>query len=160
MSTVTRHALRVYSALSGLKGSGDDVLDALIPFFEPILEVMNGKIFDPRLFAVGVQKLYRWRFTADIAEHFIPRLLRKDYLIRHAASAGKAVYTVKFSPQPPSTENLPVSELLKQIVDEFVKFPARISCRTNSPSIVRSSEKRAQKLRALKPNVMLQTRLS
>src|ERR1700733_358525 len=70
MSSVTRHALRVYSALSSLKGSGDDILDALIPFFEPVLEIMNGKIFDPRLFAVGVQKLYPWRFTTDIAEHF------------------------------------------------------------------------------------------
>jgi hypothetical protein len=56
MSSVTRHALRVYSALSSLKGSGDDILDALIPFFEPVLEIMNGKIFDPRLFAVGSAK--------------------------------------------------------------------------------------------------------
>ncbi|MGA8611280.1 MAG: hypothetical protein WB760_06125, partial [Xanthobacteraceae bacterium] len=127
MSAVTRHALRVYSALSGLKGTGDDVLDALIPFFEPILEVMNGKVFDPRLFAVGVQKLYRWRFTADIAEHFIPRLVRKGFLIRHGGDGRQAAYTVQFVPQPPSTENLPISEVLNQIVDEFVDFPPRIT---------------------------------
>jgi hypothetical protein len=127
MSSVTRHALRVYSALSSLKGSGDDILDALIPFFEPVLEIMNGKIFDPRLFAVGVQKLYPWRFTTDIAEHFIPRLHGKGYLIRHAAKAGKAAYTVRFTFQAPSTENLPISEVLKQIVDEFVEFRARIT---------------------------------
>jgi hypothetical protein len=55
MTALTRRALR---ALIELKGKGGDVLDALIPFFEPLLELWNGKIFDPRLFAVGVQKLY------------------------------------------------------------------------------------------------------
>ena len=108
MSEVTRHALRVYSALLGLQGNDDDVLDALIPFFEPVLEVMNGKVFDPRLFAVGVQKLYRWRFTADIAEHFIPKLVRKGFLIRHGGDRRQAAYIVRFISQPPSTENLPI----------------------------------------------------
>jgi hypothetical protein len=76
MSSVTRRALRVYAALSELQPGQQDVLDALIPFFEPILEVMDGKFFDPRLFALGVQKVYRWRFTADIAAQLIPRLKR------------------------------------------------------------------------------------
>lgn len=61
MSNVTRRALRVYAALSELKGANNnDILDALIPFFEPLLEVMNGKIFDPKLFVVGVQRLYQY----------------------------------------------------------------------------------------------------
>jgi hypothetical protein len=127
MKTVTRHALRVYTALSGLKGTTDDVLDALIPFFEPILEVMNGRIFDPRLFAVGVQKLYRWRFTVDIAEYFIPRLVRKGYLIRRAGDDRKSAYIVQFVSQPSSTDSLPISELLNQIVDKFVEFSPRVT---------------------------------
>lgn len=128
MSTVTRHALRVYSALSELKeSSGDDVLDALVPFFEPVLEVMNGKLFVPRLFAVGVQKLYRWRFTTDIAEHFIPRLVRKGYLVKQNSRGTQGIYTVRFIPQSPSTENIPIVEVLKHIVDEFERFPPRIT---------------------------------
>jgi hypothetical protein len=123
MSAVTRHALRVYSALSELKGNSEDILDALIPFFEPVLEVMNGRVFEPRLFAVGVQKLYRWRFTADIAEHFIPRLVRKGLLVRRSAG----VFIVKFTPQPVSTENLPISQVLNGIVDEFLLFPPRVT---------------------------------
>jgi hypothetical protein len=126
MSAVTRHALRVYSALAELKGNSEDILDALIPFFEPVLEVMNGKVFDPALFAVGVQKLYRWRFTADIAENFIPRLVRKGFLVRHTGSGRQGVYTVRFVPQPVSND-LPISEVLNQIVEEFVQFPPRIS---------------------------------
>jgi hypothetical protein len=62
MGQVTRRALRVYAALTELRQHQGDVLDALIPFFEPILSLMNGKIFNPRLFALGVQKLYRRRF--------------------------------------------------------------------------------------------------
>lgn len=50
MSSVTRRALRVYAALNELKGNDNDVLDALIPFFEPILTLMNGTIFDPHVF--------------------------------------------------------------------------------------------------------------
>jgi hypothetical protein len=111
MSAVTRHALRVYSALAELKGNSEDILDALIRFFEPVLEVMNGKVFDPALFAVGVQKLYRWRFTADIAENFIPRLVRKGFLVRHTGSRRQGVYTVRFVPQPVSND-LPISEVL------------------------------------------------
>ncbi len=59
MSLVTRRALRVYVALSELKPQSGDVLDALIPFFEPILELMDKKVFEPQLLALGAQKLYR-----------------------------------------------------------------------------------------------------
>jgi hypothetical protein len=55
MGIITKHALRVYAALSELKETHEDVLDALIPFFEPVLEVMRGKIFDPALLS--------WRST-------------------------------------------------------------------------------------------------
>ena len=80
MTAITRHALRVYASLGALKGSGDDVLDALIPFFEPILQLMDKKVFDPRLLAAGVQKMYHWKFTKEIAEKFIPRLVKTGYL--------------------------------------------------------------------------------
>jgi len=76
MSSMTRRALRVYTALSELRPGNADVLDALLPFFEPILAVMNGKVFDPKLFALGVQKVYRWRFNEDIAVQFVPRLVQ------------------------------------------------------------------------------------
>jgi hypothetical protein len=41
--------------LTELKGKGSDVLDALISFFEPFLELCNGKVFHPQVFAIGVQ---------------------------------------------------------------------------------------------------------
>ncbi len=125
MGAVTRRALRVYAALSELRRNDEDVLDAVIPFFEPILEVMNGRLFDPRLFALGVQRLYRWRFTKDIAEQFIPRLQAKGLL--HRSGRGlEAVYTVRFAPED-APEALPISQVLNRIIDEFETFPPRVT---------------------------------
>src|SRR5437660_1495082 len=126
MAEVTRHALRVYAALSELGDNNENILDALIPFFEPILEVMNGKIFDPRLFATGVQKLYRWRINKDIAEEFIPRLIRKGYLKRGGGNQT-AIYIVQYKAPKDERSVAAISDVVKQIVDEFEKFPPRIT---------------------------------
>jgi hypothetical protein len=126
MATVTRHALRVYAALDELRGGKGDVLDALIPFFEPILQVMNDHIFEPQLLAVGAQKLYRWRINKDIAEEFIPRLVRKGYLKRSGTNEA-AVYAVKYSPPPDNSNVAKIEEVLKQIIDQFEAFPPRVT---------------------------------
>src|SRR5262245_33811804 len=126
MTAVTRRALRVYAALSELRQINEDVLDALIPFFEPVLQLMNGKIFDPKLFIAGVLRLYRWRFTGDIVEQFIPRLARKGYLVR-SGTLKEAIYTVRFNQQPAATEILPINQVLDAIVDEFIEFPPRVT---------------------------------
>jgi len=123
MSNVTRRALRVYMALSELRAQSGDVLDALIPFFEPILAVMHGKVFDPELLAKGAQKLYRWRINRDIAEAFIPRLVKLGYLQRKASG----VYVVDFQ-QPADAGKLDdITSILEKIIDEFEKFPPRVT---------------------------------
>ena len=126
MATVTRHALRVYAALDELRGGQGDVLDALIPFFEPILQVMDGRIFEPQLLAVGAKKLYRWRINKDIAEEFIPRLVRKGYLKRRGSDQA-AVYVVSYSAPPDNTNVAKIEEVLKQIIDQFEAFPPRVT---------------------------------
>jgi hypothetical protein len=125
MTAVTWRAIRVCTALTELRGNRGDVLDALIPFFEPLLELMNGKIFDPRLFAIGVQKLYRWRFTTDIAEQFIPRLERARFLERKL-SGRESVFIVRYAPQPRDNQHQ-LSNILKVIIDAFEQFPPRVT---------------------------------
>ncbi|MCK1386429.1 hypothetical protein [Bradyrhizobium sp. 21] len=122
MSNVTRRALRVYMALSELKQGSGDVLDALVPFFEPILAVMHGKVFDPELLAKGARKLYRWRINRDIAEAFIPRLVKKGYIQRKA----NGVYVVDYQ-QPADAKVDDISNILEKIIDEFEKFPPRVT---------------------------------
>jgi hypothetical protein len=126
MAGVTRHALRVYAALSELGGNNENILDALVPFFEPILEVMNGKLFDPRLFAIGVQKLYRWRINKDIAEEFIPALVRKNYLKRGGGNQA-GIYIVQYETPKEEPNIAAISDVVKHIIDEFEKFPARVT---------------------------------
>lgn len=122
MQTLTRRALRVTAALSELRQANGDVLDALIPFFEPILDVLRGKVFDPSLLGAGVQKLYRWRFTTDVAEQFIPRLVQKGYL-RREGRGQQALYIVTYEPK--ENGSLPsdsFDQLLNEIVDRFEEF--------------------------------------
>ncbi|WP_316158304.1 MULTISPECIES: hypothetical protein [unclassified Bradyrhizobium] len=126
MSNVTRRALRVYAALAELRGNDTDVLDALIPFFEPILSLMNGKVFDPHVFAAGVRRLYRWRFTGDIAATFVPRLERKGILQKQAKTGQGVVWLVRYDDP---TDNAPpaIVTVFEQIIDEFEKFPPRVT---------------------------------
>ncbi|KRQ98072.1 hypothetical protein CQ12_36180 [Bradyrhizobium jicamae] len=127
MSNVTRRALRVYAALNELKGKeNDDVLDALIPFFEPILAVMDGKVFDPHLFSAGVRRLYRWRFTGDIAATFIPRLERRGFLKQQARSAAGVIYLVQYSEKPVEASPALLTAFEK-IIDEFEEFPPKVT---------------------------------
>ena len=126
MSIVTRRALRVYVALSELMPRSGDVLDALIPFFEPILEVMDKKVFDPRLLATGAQKLYRWRINRDIAENFIPRLVQKGYLKRQG-TARDAIYVVNFQKQQEPANVAKIADVVDRIIDEFEEFPPRVT---------------------------------
>jgi hypothetical protein len=127
MSNVTRRALRVYAALNELKGNDNDVLDALIPFFEPILTLMNGTIFDPHVFSAGVRKLYRWRFTGDIAATFIPRLERKGLLQKQVRTGQGTVWVVRF--QDAQSDGAPpeIVTAFEKIIDEFQNFPPKVT---------------------------------
>lgn len=127
MTIVTRHALRVYAALAGLKrDSGGDVLDALIPFMEPVLELMHGKVFDPGLLSVGVQRLYSWRFNRDVAEQFAGRLLTKGYLRR--ATPARNVLIVDFKPRSPADDGqVEIAAILDRVIDEFESFPPKVT---------------------------------
>lgn len=126
MSSLTRRALRVYAALNELQPGNADVLDALLPFFEPILAVMNGKVFDPKLFALGVQKVYRWRFNEDIATQFIPRLVKAKYLKR-VIDGKQAAFIVTFSGGDVPEGELPISDILKEVIDDFEAFAPRVT---------------------------------
>lgn len=125
MSGVTRRALRVYAALSELQPGQQDVLDAILPFFEPILEKMNGRFFDPRLFSLGVRKVYRWRFTSDIADTLTPRLVKAGYLKEAGRRGQKAAYIVTFESK--STDDAGIDRVLKDIIDEFETFSPHLS---------------------------------
>src|SRR5262249_46989227 len=76
--------------------------------------------------AIAVQKLLNWRFTKDIADHFVPRLVRKGYLKRTEATQNR--YLVTYSPPDEvQTDSLPIANILEKVADEFEQFPSRVT---------------------------------
>jgi hypothetical protein len=56
MAALSKRALRVFAVLEAYRdGASGDVLDALLPFFEPILADLTGKILNPEAFAETVR---------------------------------------------------------------------------------------------------------
>lgn len=126
MSAITRRALRVYAALEELKGQNGDVIDALIPFFEPILGLMNEKVFDPSVFSLGVKKMYGWRLTTDVAEQIAPRLEKRGYLRKEARTKRGSVFIVTYNEGlTVNTETDIVS--FDNVIKEFKSFAPRVT---------------------------------
>lgn len=125
---VTRHAVRVYAAVSALRGDRGDVLDALIPFFTPVLQLLDHKLFDPKAFARGIQTLYGWNFTTEIVETFIPRLVKIGYLQKLANNGTSSAYGVTYSgTTEDSAADANIAGVFESIVDRFVGFPDTVS---------------------------------
>jgi hypothetical protein len=89
------------------------------------LEHLDNSIFNPAVFAKGVHHVYRWRFNKDIAEQFIPRLERKG-LLEKRGDGRDAVYIVRYQ-APKSAAQEDISAIFEAIVNEFEKFPPRIT---------------------------------
>ena len=118
---LTRQAVRVYSALSALRERrDDDVMDALIPFFVPILEVFRGRLFAPLMLVMGAKHAYGWRITNSVAEVFRDRLRQKGYLTPRSESDPKLVCTPPEAQETEETVALLAS--LNAVCDRFTEF--------------------------------------
>lgn len=128
MAAITKHALRVYSVLEAMRGVQDDVIDAILPFFEPIMADQANGIFNPEKFAADVRQAYRWNFTADIAEELLPRFEVKGWVRRVTRLTQNAVYDVTYQRSDSADEQVrDITERMLGIAEEFKKFIAVIS---------------------------------
>ena len=93
---VTQRALRVFAVLETYRAGSPDILDALLPFFEPILSEFEGQILDQQVFANHVRNDYRWNFTADIVEELIPRFEARNWLKNISDTGSDAIYKVTY----------------------------------------------------------------
>lgn len=130
MSLLTQRALRVYSVLNSYNAESGDVLDSLLPFFEPILAKLTGTDFNPQLFAKHVSETYRWNFTADVAEEFIPRFKARGWIKQTSFGKNVSHYTVSYDdPKGLKAASIPndVESLLPKIVREFRSLISKLS---------------------------------
>lgn len=126
--SLTRHAIRVHAALDGLKdGSDDDVIDSLLPFLAPILEVMRGTAFAPQLIVLGARKLYGWNISTAVAEVFRDRLIAKGYLRREMVNR-MTIFICEPPPEPAlSAAEIATTTALNEVIDALETFPDKLS---------------------------------
>jgi hypothetical protein len=124
--TVTPQALRVFATLQGLKGrSEEDVIDALLPFTVPVLSVMNGKIFEAKHLALGLNRVYGWNISTDIATVFQKRLEAKAFLKRPDSRARILIVDIPQEEISANTDQF--SSEVSELVDAFQRFISELN---------------------------------
>jgi len=140
-SNLTRSATRIYGALVALGDGSTDLLDRLLPFFEPILRTKQGSLFDLNAFAREVRDTYKWNFNTDVVEVFIPRMVDAGWLMPIEPSVEQSNYTVNLPGQILNLETeATASAQLRQIAEKFQIFARELSPLTTIPRDVEEFE--------------------
>lgn len=126
---LTQRALRIFAVLESYRAGSSDILDALLPFFEPILAEDTGHPLNANNFSSRISDTYHWNFTADIVEELIPRFEAKGWVQKIAGT--EAAYRITYSnpsvgPQLGSGD-IQITETLATLAQEFSDFIESIS---------------------------------
>lgn len=130
MKNITQRAIRIFAVLEDFRAGSDDILLAILPFFEPLLAERNGQFLDQHEFASAVRAAYSWNFTADVVEELSPRFEKQGWL--QAISNGNNAISYKITCDnraalPAQSNELEIGQRLSTVVDEFVTFIESIS---------------------------------
>lgn len=125
--SISAQAIRIYATLEALKEKGsDDVIDSLVPFTFPILEVANEKVYDPNLLIVGLKKLYGWQINTDVAAEFTRRLEKKGFIKRPDNSKAN-IMIVHFDLFSDAKFEGSIATELNAVIAEFKNFVEEFS---------------------------------
>lgn len=139
--TLTRSAVRIYASLSALGSGSSDILQQLLPFFEPILRPKQGLRFDIDAFASEIREMYSWNFNTDIVEVFIPRFVDSGWLVPENPKNENTTYTIYLPEQiSESSVESSVSEQLREVAEQFKVFSESLSPLTAIPRDVEEFE--------------------
>ena len=124
MRNYDKRRLLQYAFVSQNIYGSNDLLSSIIPFFLPIIEKLDGKIFDPKVFSQLIQETYFWSITKDIAEELIPRLENAGFLEKIISDDDESSYVYKTPDISVSnSENkININALLEEIINAFSKF--------------------------------------
>jgi len=138
---LTRSAVRIYGALSALGNGSGNVLERLLPFFEPLLRVRTGQKLAPAEFANDVRDAYKWNFNADLVEAFVPYFVDVGWIVPDIPNETNTTYTIYVPDEAESTdEKLPVEAELRDLATQFQKFANELSPLTTIPKTVEEFE--------------------
>jgi hypothetical protein len=126
---LTQRALRIFAVLESYRAGSFDILDALLPFFEPILAEFSGHTLNASEFATRVSEAYRWNFTADIVEELIPRFEAKGWVqkISGTEAAYRNTYDNPSAAPSIAPSDIRISQTLVTLAEEFSDFIRTIS---------------------------------
>lgn len=128
VNQLTRSAARIYGALSALGDGSINVLERLLPFFEPLLMNNNGHKLDPESFAREVRDTYRWNFNTDLVEAFVPYLCAQGWLTKDVPSTSPSTYTITLpTEEQAEAKDSTVDAELRGIAIKFKDFTRNLS---------------------------------
>lgn len=131
---LTRSAVRIYGALSALGKNSGNVLEGLLPFFEPILREHNGNKLDPDVIAAAIRDTYKWNFNSDLVETFVPYLVRHGWLVADIPGSRDTTYTIQIAHEAiPDASTQTVEAELHRIATQFQEFSEALSPLTTIP---------------------------
>lgn len=138
---LTRSAVRIYGALSALGNDSGNVLEGLLPFFDPILRRHNGSKLDPDVIAAAIRDMYKWNFNSDLVETFVPYLERHGWIVADIAGAKDTTYTIQMADNgEPDASTQTVEAELRRIATQFKEFSEALSPLTTIPRDVEEFE--------------------
>lgn len=129
MRLLTKRDLITYAFVGQGVHGVDDYFEGLLPFFQPIIEEMGGKIFDPHVFAREVRQKYGWPVNTDVVQELIPRLERVKWIERVSHSKDSAAYICKEYAKPiiNEAEEKELDNILREIGEKLRTFSSTIS---------------------------------
>ncbi len=138
---LTRSAVRIYGALTALGNGSADVMERLLPFFDPLLRERDGQRLDPDDLAKEVRDTYRWNFNTDLVEAFVPHFEASGWVIPDIPRAKDTTYTVKVKNDAVVDEAASTVEgELRAIATQFKEFAESLSPLTTLPMEVEEFE--------------------
>ncbi len=140
-SKLTRSTVQIYGALIALGNGSADLLERLLPFFEPILRPLQGNILDLDSFAKEVRDTYNWNFNTDVVEVFVPRLRDAGWITAITPDLPQTNYTITLPDQILNVEiEVTAERQLRAIAENFQAFAQELSPFAEIPSDVEDYE--------------------
>jgi len=138
---LTRSAVRIYGALSALGNGSGNVMESLLPFFDPILRQHNGGKLDPNVIATAIRNTYKWNFNADVVEAFVPYMEKHGWLRADVPGNTHTTYTINVEEDDTQDTSIHrVESDLKNIASDFKTFSESLSPLTTIPREVEEFE--------------------
>lgn len=116
--------------MEDFRGGSDDILSAIMPFFEPLLAERNGQTLDQSEFSAAVRSAYYWNFTDDVVEELAPRFEKIGWLKEISRSRDSIYYRVTCdnpAAAPLAESEIKIGQRLSSAIKEFEEFVSKLS---------------------------------